>query len=120
MLDQWSILGIPLYVTVACPSESKPADPHAAASIQAESDGWKEDWGEPAQAAWIDSVLPVLMAKQAVVGVFWTHFFDGAPHEYPHAGLVRPDGTPKPALERLTAQRRAFCKTDSDPSIPGP
>jgi hypothetical protein len=119
MLDLWSALGIPLYVTVGCPSQGQLADAHAAASIQAESGGWKEEWSEPAQAAWIDSVLPVLMAKQAVVGIFWTHFFDGASHEYPHAGLVRPDGTPKPALEHLTAQRRAYCKTDSDPSIPG-
>lgn len=120
MLDGWATLGIPLYVTLACPSASQLVDPHAAAGIQAESDGWKEAWGEGAQAAWIDSVLSVLMAKQAVVGVFWTHFFDGAPHEYPYAGLVRPDGTPKPAFERLTAQRRAFCKTDSDPPISEP
>ena len=60
------------------------------------------------------------MAKQAVVGIFWSHFFDGSPHDYPHAGLIRPDGSPKPAFERLTAQRRAFCKTDSDPPLSDP
>jgi hypothetical protein len=120
MLDSWTALGIPLNVTLACPSASESADPNAAAGIQAESDGWKEEWGEAAQADWIDAVLSVLMAKQAVVGIFWTHFFDGGPHEYPHAGLIRPDGTPKPAFERLTAQRRAFCKTDSDPPIVEP
>jgi hypothetical protein len=114
MLDGWTLLGIPLYVTLAAPSASQVVDPQAASSIQAESDGWNEPWGEAAQAAWIDSVLPVLMAKQAVVGIFWTHFFDGAPHEYPHAGLIRPDGTPKPAFERLTAQRRGFSKHDGE------
>jgi hypothetical protein len=56
------------------------------------------------------------MAKQAVVGIFWTHFSDGAPHDYPHAGLLRPDGTPKPAFDRLQAQRRAFSKNENDSS----
>jgi len=118
MLDTWAILGIPLYVTLAYPSESQAVDPQAATGIQAESDGGSESLGEAAQASWVDSVLPVLMAKQAVVGIFWTHFSDGAPHDYPHAGLLRPDGTPKPAFDQLTDLRRAFCKTDNDPSIP--
>jgi hypothetical protein len=116
MLDNWAALGIPLYVTLACPSNSQSPDPLASAGIQAESDGAHEAWNEAAQATWIDSVLPVLMAKQSVVGIFWTHFFDGAPHDYPHAGLLRPDGSPKPAFERLEAQRRAFCKTENDSS----
>ena len=90
--------------------------PRRYAGIQAESDGTHEAWNEAAQAAWIDSVVPVLMAKQAVVGIFWTHFCDGTPHDYPHAGLLRPDGSPKPAFERLQAQRRAFSKTESESS----
>jgi hypothetical protein len=114
MLDNWAALGIPLYVTLACPSDSQSPDPLASAGIQAESDDAHEVWNEAAQAAWIDSVVPVLMAKQSVVGIFWTHFFDGAPHDYPHGGLLRPDGSPKPAFERLEAQRRAFCKTEND------
>ncbi len=120
MLDNWATLGIPLYVTLACPSECQAPDPQAAPGIQAECDASHRGWGEAEQASWIDSVLPVLMAKQAVVGIFWSHFFDGTPHDYPHAGLIRPDGSPKPAFERLTAQRRAFCKTDSDPPLSDP
>ncbi len=115
MLDTWATLGMPLNVTLACPSEGHVPDPQAAAGIQAEADGWREPWGEAVQAAWTESVLSVLMAKQAVVGIFWTHFFDGAPHEYPHAGLIRPDGTPKAGLRTPHRPRRAFCKADSDP-----
>ena len=74
MLDGWALLGIPLSVTLAAPSESRAVDPQASPTIQAESDGWNEPWGETAQADWIDAVLPVLMAKQSVVGIFWTHF----------------------------------------------
>ena len=118
MLDIWASLGTPLNVTLACPSEGHAPDPHAAGGIQAETDGWREPWGEAAQAAWTESVLSVLMAKQAVVSIFWTHFLDGSAHEYPHAGLIRPDGTRKPVFERLYAHRRAFCKSDGDPPLP--
>jgi len=118
LLDLWSALGVPLYVTLACPSEDSSPDPHAVASIHADKEGWNEEWSESSQAAWIDSVFPVLMAKQAIVGIFWSHFSDQVPHEFPHAGLVRGDGSPKPALQHLGAQRRTSWKIDSDPSEP--
>jgi hypothetical protein len=57
------------------------------------------------------------MAKQAVVGIFWMHLADRVRHEFPHAGLMRPDGSLKPALTHFTEHRRALVKTDSDPSI---
>ena len=101
-------------MTLAVPSESRAVDPQASPTIQAESDGWNEPWGEAAQADWIDAVLPVLMAKQSVVGVFWTHFSDGAPHEYPHAGLIRPDGTSKPAFERLATQPPGLARSEGE------
>jgi hypothetical protein len=94
-------------------------DAQAAAGIEIERGRWKVDWGESAQADWIDGLLPVLMAKQAVVGVFWMHLSDGVRHEFPHAGLMRPDGTLKPGLAQFTAHRGALAKTDSDPSIRG-
>ncbi len=113
LLDLWSVLGIPLYVTLACPSQPIAADPQALAGIEIERGRWKEAWSESAQADWIDGLLPVLMAKQAVVGVFWMHLADGAPHEFPHAGLIRPNGTFKPALARFAEHRRALGKTET-------
>jgi hypothetical protein len=107
LLDLWSVLGIPLYITLACPSEPAAIDLQATAGIAIERGRWKQEWSESAQAAWIDELLPVLMAKQAVVGIFWTHLFDGVPHEFPHAGLIRPDRTLKPALAQFTEHRRA-------------
>jgi hypothetical protein len=119
LLDLWSLLGIPLYVTLACPSEPVAADAQASVGIEIERGRWKLDWSESAQADWIDGLLPVLMAKQAVVGIFWMHLSDGVRHEFPHAGLLRPDGTLKPGLAQFSAHRRALVKTDSDPSIRG-
>ena len=50
-------------------------------------------------------ILPLLLAKDSVVGIFWTHFADSEPHDFPHAGLLRPDGTPKQALEHIVKHR---------------
>ncbi len=101
LLDLWSVLGIPLYVTLACPSQPAAADPQASVAIEIERGHWKQEWSESAQADWIDGVLPLVMAKQAVVGIFWMQLSDGVPHEFPHAGLLRPDGTPKPAFSHF-------------------
>jgi hypothetical protein len=105
LLDLWSMLGIPLYVTLVCPSEPTAADPQASAAITIEQGRWKHDWSESAQSDWIDGLLPLLMAKQAVVGIFWMHLADGVRHEFPHGGLMRPDGTAKPAWAQFTAHR---------------
>jgi hypothetical protein len=119
LLDVWSLLGIPLYITLACPSEPVAADPQASTGVEIDQGRWKEPWSEASQADWIDGMLPLLMAKQAVVGIFWMHLSDGVRHEFPHAGLMRPDGTSKPAFSHFTEHRRAWVKTDSDPSIRG-
>jgi hypothetical protein len=119
LLDAWSLLGIPLSVTLACPSESDVPDSLASAAVEIEPDRSRVKWSEPAQAAWIDRLLPVLMAKQAVVGVTWMHLSDQVPHELAHAGLLRADGTSKPALARFAGHRGASAETDSDPSIRG-
>jgi hypothetical protein len=108
LLDLWSVLGIPLYVTLACPSEAVAADPQASSGFAIERGRWKDEWSESAQAAWIDGLLPVLMAKQAVLGIFWMHISDGVRHEFPHAGLIRPDGTLKPAFAHFTDHRRPW------------
>jgi hypothetical protein len=119
LLDVWSLLGIPLSVTLACPSESELVDPLASTAVEIDRDRSRAKWSESAQSAWIDHLLPVLMAKQAVVGVFWTHLSDQVPHEFSHAGLLRANGTSKPALGCFAGHRGASAETDSDPSIRG-
>lgn len=113
LIDQWSCLGIPLQITLAVPSE-KAADPQAKADIEVDAGYWKIPWSEPAQAEWIDLHVPLLMAKQSVVGIFWSHFTDASPHFFPHAGLLRPEGTAKPALDRFAKYRRAYWQSDDE------
>jgi hypothetical protein len=104
LIDQWSVLGLPLQVTLAFPSG---VDHDAKQTTDLEVDGrsWKLPISEEAQAKWIDEYLPLLLAKPAVLAVFWNHLSDAQPHRFPHAGLVRADGSPKPALARVVHQR---------------
>jgi hypothetical protein len=85
---------------LAFPSSSN-ADPHATGDIKIDSNGWKTSWSEQAQADWIDTYLPLLIAKQAVTGIFWTHLTDQSPHEFPNAGLLDQTGRPKKVFESL-------------------
>lgn len=107
LIDLWGYLGLPLNVTLAFPSAHGP-DPRSASDLEIEANGWAESWSESAQAEWVDRCVPLLMAKEPVMGIFWTHFSDRTPHIYPHAGLIRADETPKPALDHIIRYRREF------------
>ncbi len=109
MIDQWSALGLPLQVTLVFPSQAGP-DLHAADSIALDRSSWKMPWSEPAQAEWGELYLRLMMAKPAVVALFWSHFSDHVAHRFAHGGLLRPDGTPKPALQRIIKIRKAYWK----------
>ena len=87
-------------MTLGFPSSSNP-DPQASGNINIDSNGWKTAWSEQAQADWIDTYLPLLIAKQAVTGIFWTHLSDQAPHDFPNAGLLDQTGRPKQVFESL-------------------
>jgi hypothetical protein len=113
LIDLWSSLNVPLYITPAFPSSSEP-DPQAHPELDVAAPCWRQPWSEASQADWIDLHLPLFLAKQSVVGIFWSHYRDGEPHYFPHAGLLHPDGTPKPALSRIAAHRHAHSQVDVD------
>jgi len=100
LIDLWSLMGIPLYVTLAFPSDVE-HDAMARTDLEVDVDQWRSSWSEQSQAEWIDDFIPLLMAKQAVVGVFWNHFSDSERHYFPHAGLLDVKDQPKPGLSRL-------------------
>ncbi len=104
MVDAWSALSVPLHITLACPSREG-ADPLAAPDLEVDPHLWTTPADESQQAHWLEQFLPLLMAKPAVASVTWSTFTDAVPHEFPHAGLLRVDGVPKPALERMMRYR---------------
>jgi hypothetical protein len=104
MIDQWSLLGLPLQVTLAFPSGTD-HDARQTTDLEVDARSWRIPVSEEAQARWIDDYLPLLLAKPAVVAVFWNHLSDAQPHRFPHAGLVRPNGSGKPSLASFVRLR---------------
>jgi hypothetical protein len=94
-------------LSLAFPS-STTHDDRVTTDLEVETGAWRQTPAEEAQADWIEDYLPLLMAKPSIVGISWTHFGDGAKHRFPHAGLLRPDDTPKPALERIAGYRKQY------------
>lgn len=109
MIDRWCGLGLPLQVTLAFPSGDGP-DPQANSDLEVDRAAWKKNWSPEAQAEWIDMLLPLLIAKPAVAGIYWAHFSDATPHTFPHSGLIALDGTPKPALQHVIDYRQTHLK----------
>jgi hypothetical protein len=118
LIDLWSLLGLQIHVNLAFPS-STAVDEHAAAGLAVGPPQYRSAWDESEQAAWIDDFVGLLISKPHVTGVFWSHFHDGVPHRFPNAGLVRPDGTPKPALHSLRRhQETAPTPDDTSEDLP--
>lgn len=103
LIDFWSMLGVQIHVNLAAPSDPAP-DPQADSHVAVRNCTWGTAWNEETQAEWIEHIVPLLMAKPSVTGVFLDHFSDAQPHRFPHAGLLRPDGTAKQVLEPLRRQ----------------
>ena len=105
LIDLWTMLDVPIVVTLICPSSELP-DPLASPESIVDGRTWPGPGNETIQSNWITQVLELLVAKLRVAGVFLPHFSDGAPHEFPHAGLLRADQTPKTVAGKIVEQRQ--------------
>jgi hypothetical protein len=101
-LDYWSLLGLPLFVSIAVPSADH-EDPLAQRRVGVVRDSWTTG----AQQSWVARYVPLILSKPLVQGVFWNQLYDSQPHDFPHGGLFAPDDRPKPALDSLASIRQA-------------
>jgi hypothetical protein len=104
-LDRWSQLGVPLMVLLSAPSAAG-EDARATHSARPLSQLSGEELNEQWQAALIEWLLPMVVAKQSVQAVAWSTWRDGLPHEWPHSGLIDSKGGQKPALQAFADLRR--------------
>lgn len=102
-LDRWSILGLPLVVSLTFPLGSG-ADPQA--GRPAPEAATSDDTPLEFQCQQVQQLLPMLLAKQSVQAVIWNQLLDSAPHDYPHAGLFDPQDQPKPVVTMIKHLRR--------------
>jgi hypothetical protein len=105
LVDRWSGFNLPLVVQLTFPSseaedplaeiQARPLPTLSAATITPEL-----------QRDWAAKLAPVLLAKQAVQGVFWNQLSDASPHDWPHGGLFDAADQPKPLFEAWRSIRQ--------------
>jgi GH35 family endo-1,4-beta-xylanase len=109
ILDLYALLGVPLRVTLGYPS-SEGSDDDADPEIRVAGGCWRSGFTPEVQADWATWFPALALCKPYVQGVQWCHWSDAAPHQFPHCGLLDPQGQPKPALTSLRTLREKHVK----------
>jgi hypothetical protein len=104
LLDLYTLLGVPLRVTLAYPS-AEGADKLADPDLKVTAGHWRGGFRPETQAEWATSVAGLCLCKPSVQGVRWAQACDAQPHQLPHSGLLDARNQPKPALQRLRTLR---------------
>ncbi len=104
-LDHWSLLGVPLFVSLCAPSSAQD-DPLAQRPAKAPSN----HWNARSQQVFAYRYVALLLAKPYIHGVLWNQLRDSEPHIFPHGGLFDLRRHPKPALRQLASLRQAHLR----------
>ncbi len=107
LLDLYSLLDLPLHVWMAIPTSDAP-DPLADPSVKVDPAQWPGPLDEARQSQLAAHWLALVIAKPYVRSVGWMQPDDSTPHLYPHAGLLRGDGQPKPIVPWLERFRTDY------------
>ena len=109
LLDLYTILGIPLHVTLGYPSDGA-TDPRADPDYRIAAGHWRDGYTPQVQAEWGASLVALALCKPAVQAVTWAHLSDAEPHQFPHCGLLDSAGRPKPIVQALQPLRAAHLR----------
>jgi endo-1,4-beta-xylanase len=107
LIDRFANFGKPLHITaVQVPSETVPAQkkdsPLTGGGV------WHEPWSEPLQARWLRQFYELAFSKPFVETIAWRQLTDGSDPILRTGGLIRPDGSRKPAFDQLLEFRQAI------------
>jgi len=105
MLDHYSVLGLPLHVSLAVPSASGPA-PGAGVSATEQQCTWNGPWSPSVQAQWVEQAVRIATAKPYLQEVEYAQLSDHDGCELAHGGLLDRTGRPKPAFESILQVRK--------------
>ena len=109
MIDLYSLLGIPLQITLGLPSASG-TDALASPDFTVQAGQRRGGFTPDVQADWAEDFAALALCKPSVRAVQWVHLSDAEPHLFPAAGLVDAQGNIKPALARLRELRKAHLR----------
>lgn len=100
LVDRWSQLGVPLVVQLSLPLEDGVEPPPASGADSALRD--LRRWAP----TYLELLLRLLLAKQAVQAVVWNQATDQSGRLFPHAGVFTAAGAAKPALALMESLRQ--------------
>lgn len=109
LLDLYAILGVPLRVTLACPS-AQTSDPRADPELRVAGGQWHGGFTPETQAHWAEAFVALAACKPYVQAVHWTHVSDAVSHQFPHCGLFDAAGQPKPVLQQIQQIRTKYLR----------
>lgn len=100
LLDLYALLGIPLSVTAAYPSQAG-VDSLADPTTDPNGGHWLTGLSADSQADWAADFLSLAVCKPFVHTVTWAHLNDAEAHQFPHCGLLDSAGKERPVLAEL-------------------
>ncbi len=106
MLDHYSVLGLPLHISLAVPSRSGSSKGQAAVAATEQRGTWKGPWSPTVQAEWVKQAVRIAASKPYMQEVEYAQFSDSSRSELAYAGLLDASGKAKPALESILEVRR--------------
>jgi hypothetical protein len=110
MLDRFSTIGRPIFMTTVCvPDRGTPdADDRSEGRLDPSVAGrWKRPWDPQLQAEWIEVVYKLLLSKPFVESVAWGNLADIHP-TLPGGGLLDDMLKPKPSFNKLQELRETY------------
>jgi hypothetical protein len=110
MLDKFSSLGRPLFITaIGAPARHTPdPDDRSEGLLDPSAAGrWRRPWDPVLQADWMDAVYHLALSKPYVESLAWANLADIRP-TLPAGGLLDDVLRPKPAFDKLKEMRTKF------------
>lgn len=109
LLDLYAVLGLPIRVSLGCPSHTG-ADARADADLLVDWQSGTNEWTPAVQADWASRFANLALCKPYVQAVEWAHFTDAEPHQFPHSGVLDDQGQAKPVLTPLKKLRESHLR----------
>jgi hypothetical protein len=110
LLDKFSTLGRPVFLTaVAAPSRSTP-DPSDTSEGKLDPNHggrWRRPWDPQLQAEWMEAIYQTALSKPFVEAVAWSNLAD-LRQTLPGGGMLDDVLQPKPAFAKLQQMRERF------------
>ncbi len=110
LLDKFSTLGRPVFLTGICAPSRNTPDPAAVSGGKldpARAGRWHRPWDPNLQAEWMDAVYHLALSKPYVESIAWGNLADMHP-SVPGGGLLDDGLQPKPAFTKLQEMREKF------------